>query len=238
MDEDQYGKQANFGYYGDDDSMECVPFMDSKYLKVVPNGDATTVFAATYTDSACTAGESVLITSGTNIVTCTTTSGVGYSAYASLYSLEPTLLYVGDGDCDAYNNNALANYDDGDCCEVDCSDDLFDCGCSGYSCLDPNSAGYAGVFAADGGNAVCDTDTNTAAESWDGGDCCSDTCEDLGSTTCSSSDANCKAPTSSFNDGSVDVGTCTINVDSADICFAGSETMLLENGSTIAMENV
>lgn len=43
------------------------------------------------------------------------------------------------------NNKAACDYDGGDCCHCDCDEDaVFDCGTSGYDCIDPNSECYGG----------------------------------------------------------------------------------------------
>ena len=75
----------------------------------------------------------------------------GYSCLDNRYisavpSMEPTLgssctsEWLGDGYCDTVNNNALCNYDNGDCCSSTCvSTAAYACGINGYSCLDPRS---------------------------------------------------------------------------------------------------
>lgn len=45
--------------------------------------------------------------------------------------------YVGDGECEEYNNNEACGYDGGDCCECSCVDGLFTCGENGFDCADP-----------------------------------------------------------------------------------------------------
>ena len=51
-----------------------------------------------------------------------------------------TTSWLGDGYCDDVNNNALCNYDNGDCCSSTCvSTAAYACGINGYSCLDPRS---------------------------------------------------------------------------------------------------
>eukprot|EP00903_Cladosiphon_okamuranus_P008222 g7915.t1 len=98
----------------------------------------------------------------------------------------------GDGWCDSDNNNALCDYDGGDCCECTCTTEKIpwddDYGCSGYfQCIDPaapcvdddditidmvENCGYIGGI----GNGWCDTDNNNAFCAYDGGDCCECTC--------------------------------------------------------------
>ena len=39
--------------------------------------------------------------------------------------------------CNEENNNALCEYDAGDCCEESCVDSDFECGAGGFDCLDP-----------------------------------------------------------------------------------------------------
>lgn len=46
-----------------------------------------------------------------------------------------------NGQCDEENNNASCGYDGGDCCFCTCVDyNLYQCGSSGFNCLDPNAA--------------------------------------------------------------------------------------------------
>ncbi|GMH84780.1 hypothetical protein TL16_g10024 [Triparma laevis f. inornata] len=91
--------------------------------------------------------------------------------------------YIGDGYCDNdnYHNNAVQNYDGGDCCAETCVSSHFDCGGAGYHCIDPaySSApdchvehpGYIG-------DGYCDHDGpyNTKSCNYDGGDCCVSSC--------------------------------------------------------------
>jgi hypothetical protein len=94
--------------------------------------------------------------------------------------------YLGDGYCDAtggYNTDAC-NWDEGDCCSSTCqSTSSYDCGHSGFTCLNPDGSNVDGDcevgFTSWLGDGLCDTsgNYNTESCSWDLGDCCSDTCE-------------------------------------------------------------
>ena len=51
-----------------------------------------------------------------------------------------TTSWLGDGYCDDVNNNALCNYDNGDCCSSTCvSTAAYACGYNRYNCLDPRT---------------------------------------------------------------------------------------------------
>ncbi|CAM9832115.1 unnamed protein product [Ectocarpus fasciculatus] len=52
--------------------------------------------------------------------------------------------YISDGDCDEENNTEECQYDGGDCCECDCTDDEYTCGLNGYDCLDVGSSCHGG----------------------------------------------------------------------------------------------
>ena len=50
-----------------------------------------------------------------------------------------TIEYIGDGVCDAGNNNKDCLYDGGDCCMCTCTNGpLWRCGCLGFTCVDPD----------------------------------------------------------------------------------------------------
>ena len=92
--------------------------------------------------------------------------------------------YVGDGYCDSHKrtNTAACNWDGGDCCSSTC--DLtayYQCGNYDYDCLDPDADNDACTVASSWlGDGFCDAEFgqyNTAACDWDGGDCCSSTCQ-------------------------------------------------------------
>ncbi|CAB1104085.1 unnamed protein product [Ectocarpus sp. CCAP 1310/34] len=92
-----------------------------------------------------------------------------------------------DGECNYLNNYELCNYDGGDCCEETCIDSTYKCGISGYDCWDPDqerkttevSPDYTylcnDIWLSDG---HCDDDNNVEECSFDGGDCCVDSCVD------------------------------------------------------------
>eukprot|EP00903_Cladosiphon_okamuranus_P014053 g13063.t1 len=104
---------------------------------------------------------------------------------------------MSDGYCDDDHNNLECNYDGGDCCECTCekretSDDFWGGrygGCAQFACVDPSAPCVAddditvnmlancpwvnGI-----GNGYCDLDMNTPECNYDGGDCCSCTCQE------------------------------------------------------------
>ncbi|CAM9907104.1 unnamed protein product [Pylaiella littoralis] len=108
---------------------------------------------------------------------------------------------VGNGDCDERNNNALCNYDGGDCCECTCVpreadddwNDYVSCG-GGFACIDPeaecvndddiNVEIVANCDSVQVGNGYCDQRNNIAECGYDGGDCCECTCEDRPNQKC------------------------------------------------------
>eukprot|EP00903_Cladosiphon_okamuranus_P021664 g19917.t2 len=47
-----------------------------------------------------------------------------------------------DGMCDTSHNNEECGWDGGDCCSCDCEDSFYDCGETGFNCLDPDSSCY------------------------------------------------------------------------------------------------
>eukprot|EP00750_Incisomonas_marina_P019316 INCI3285.7.p1 GENE.INCI3285.7~~INCI3285.7.p1 ORF type:complete len:1311 (-),score=195.78 INCI3285.7:228-4160(-) len=130
--------------------------------------------------------------------TCTTTTTTA----------PPPCLSAGDGQCTNECNNAIHNWDGGDCCEDTCLDEAqsYECGQVVYVCRDPSSSGYMDMgdcevdnqdWIADG---YCDIGEgydgyNTEACMWDGGDCCSSTCED-GAYACGTNGYDCLDPDS------------------------------------------
>ena len=89
----------------------------------------------------------------------------------------------GDGQCDPDNNNALCDWDRGDCCAVTnplCADNGdFPCDCQDPLGNNPTSCNALPIELGDG---ACDSFNNTEECDWDGGDCCSSTnlnCETL-----------------------------------------------------------
>ena len=83
--------------------------------------------------------------------------------------------WIGDGHCDDDNNNAVCNYDGGDCC----GDNVNMNYCSVCQCLDP---WYVQITDAPAttcqdswqGDGYCDDVNNNAECNYDGGDCCGD----------------------------------------------------------------
>ncbi|CAM9785170.1 unnamed protein product, partial [Ectocarpus fasciculatus] len=97
--------------------------------------------------------------------------------------------FFADGVCDKFHNNAECGYDGGDCCSCTCVDGgEFKCGDYGFACIDPSAecvdddgitailvenCGFPGAI----GNGICDNDNNKEECGYDGGDCCSCTCQ-------------------------------------------------------------
>jgi len=127
-----------------------------------------------------------------------------------------------------YNTEAC-QWDGGDCCESTCVDGSYTCGYNGYDCVDPSgttplattttTATTTSVatttstlpiacdveFPSYIGDAYCDAlddAYNTAACSWDGGDCCLHTCMTSDDYTCGVVGYSCRDPTS------IDFGAC------------------------------
>lgn len=109
--------------------------------------------------------------------------------------------YIGDGACDfsegAYNTERCG-WDGGDCCASTCNRELnpitsYTCGARHFECLNPaatENSNYTGPCQATPlsriGDAFCDTDAvfNSRRCSWDGGDCCPQTCASNTIYTC------------------------------------------------------
>ncbi|CAM9862268.1 unnamed protein product [Ectocarpus fasciculatus] len=99
-------------------------------------------------------------------------------------------LGIGDGWCDQENNIEQCAYDGGDCCECTCEgngdDDYWHC--RNFACVDPSAICVDDDsvtidmiencdWAAGIGDGYCSEDLNTPECAYDGGDCCSCTCE-------------------------------------------------------------
>ena len=92
--------------------------------------------------------------------------------------------WMGDGWCDEQNNVEECGYDDGDCCESTCQEDLaYVCGDEPYDCVDPSACENIGncdeispCDEPDQANGICDEDNNQVVCGYDGGDCCPSTC--------------------------------------------------------------
>ena len=83
--------------------------------------------------------------------------------------------WVGDGYCDAENNESPC-FDGGDCCESTCVTNAYECGINGYACRDPSTYDCdAAADAASVGDGTCDA-ANNVDPCYDGGDCCAETC--------------------------------------------------------------
>ena len=128
--------------------------------------------------------------------------------------------FVGDGWCDISYNNLACDWDGGDCCQDKCTG--FYCGQSIFACVDPSSSltgtcnGTAAVLA-DIGDGECENYAayNTLVCAWDGGDCCSKSCEQVADEGCTLFD--CQDPTYTSGSGT---GSCDI----ADACTSGEST--------------
>jgi hypothetical protein len=46
---------------------------------------------------------------------------------------------IGDGRCNAANNNAQCSYDGGDCCASTCVSGAYTCGSAAYNCISPGA---------------------------------------------------------------------------------------------------
>lgn len=104
---------------------------------------------------------------------------------------EGYMMEVGDGWCDAYNNNEGCDYDGGDCCQSECFSNTYPCpyDATSYDCQDPWAMENDGGFECDSsqcnpswiGDGECDTNCWFPECGWDANaqgvsDC---SCEDL-----------------------------------------------------------
>eukprot|EP00750_Incisomonas_marina_P019313 INCI3285.4.p1 GENE.INCI3285.4~~INCI3285.4.p1 ORF type:complete len:1408 (-),score=217.48 INCI3285.4:617-4840(-) len=130
--------------------------------------------------------------------TCTTTTTTA----------PPPCLSAGDGQCTNECNNAIHNWDGGDCCLSTCTAANFSCNAERFECLNPTAvenggAGNCSALPFDWvGDAYCDNAAegfNTAACGWDGGDCCLSTCSDSANYTCGATSPACLDPSASEN---------------------------------------
>eukprot|EP00750_Incisomonas_marina_P019315 INCI3285.6.p1 GENE.INCI3285.6~~INCI3285.6.p1 ORF type:complete len:210 (-),score=36.96 INCI3285.6:228-857(-) len=119
-------------------------------------------------------------------------------------------------DLEAHLNTDMCGWDGGDCCPSTCRmPDESDCDNVVYDCLDPDAddSGVVSDCTASVpswiGDGYCDNNMNDASSAyeynnpacnWDGGDCCTDTCE-AGLYDCSQGDFYCNDPSN------VDFGT-------------------------------
>ncbi|CAM9880953.1 unnamed protein product [Ectocarpus sp. 12 AP-2014] len=114
-----------------------------------------------------------------------------------------------DGDCDMSNNTEECGYDGGDCCQCDCVDgDYYECGDSGYACIDESSScvddddydpdAENTCFEAYKSDGMCDDYNNNAFCDYDGGDCCFTTCVDS-TYTCGTWGYDCLDPSSAMS---------------------------------------
>jgi len=128
-------------------------------------------------------------------------------------------IWISDGWCDLENNNAICEYDGGDCCPCDCIDADYECedhggGCD--ECLDSNStcSNYEGDCGVDCGDGECFGD-ETAEDCPE--DC--DTCSDVGGVLEWNSDGWC--------DESNNIAAC--EYDGGDCCPSDCLEFVEEN---------
>ena len=105
--------------------------------------------------------------------------------------------YIGDGYCDSDNNLGACSWDGGDCCFETCVDSYYYY-CSDNpeefsECSDPDYAAPSCDENAQA-NGNCDQSNNKEACSWDGGDCCFDTCTNETCSTVAEEFVSCLDP--------------------------------------------
>ena len=113
-----------------------------------------------------------------------------------------TVADIGNGQCDAANNNPSCGYDGGDCCPCTCDDSsVHSCADNEFNCIFPECdemvATSEGSTCIEGllDDGFCDDGNNNPSCDYDGGDCCMCTCTDDDSVTvCGSSGFNCRDP--------------------------------------------
>ncbi|CAN0528891.1 unnamed protein product, partial [Scytosiphon promiscuus] len=116
-----------------------------------------------------------------------------------------TVTDIGNGLCDAANNNPSCGYDGGDCCPCTCADSpAHACTDSEFDCIfpecdDPTAASSEDLSPAciEGliGDGFCNSENNNASCDYDGGDCCGCTCDHDGSAAvCGSYGFDCLDP--------------------------------------------
>ena len=109
---------------------------------------------------------------------------------------------IGNGRCDAANNNPSCGYDGGDCCPCTCADSPAhafadsDFNCIFPECDDPTAASEEPTCIEEWlGDGFCADENNNASCDYDGGDCCGCTCDpDLPGAVCGSSGFDCRDP--------------------------------------------
>ena len=120
-----------------------------------------------------------------------------------------TIADIGNGLCDAANNNPSCGYDGGDCCPCTCADGpAHSCADSDFNCIfpecDDTTASSSSSFeespsstCATGwvGDGFCSDENNNASCDYDGGNCCGCTCDpDLPGAVCGSFGFDCRDP--------------------------------------------
>jgi hypothetical protein len=111
--------------------------------------------------------------------------------------------WVGDGHCDhcEYNTEACG-FDGGDCCQETCDEQAhYGCTASTSHCLDPSTDEYRTSTALkffcteyNIGDGMCDTENNNELCSFDGGDCCEESCKPSATFNCDKEFFDCKDP--------------------------------------------
>jgi hypothetical protein len=147
-----------------------------------------------------------------------------------------------DGSCDEVLNTAEFDYDGGDCCHNTCVPSLYECRVGTFACKDPkvllaeqNACPLETRSLANDGR--CDAAGNTAACSYDGGDCCTATtgtnCRDPKSTQLS----ECYVPHPvKIGDGVCDpppYNAPSCNFDGGDCCDNPSSSADKSNSSAV-----
>ena len=163
--------------------------------------------------------------------------------YAHSYSSSCTApsSYIGDGYCDSVSNYAVCDWDGGDCCESTCADSVYTCGSASYNCTDPTAPDYTQSFPDCDkvvswiGDGYCDSDSNSAACDWDGGDCCESTCAES-VYACGVVAYTCADPSATDYDVATTIGISTTTTSIAMTTAAPTSCNLRLCGSTTCSE--
>ncbi|CAM9233132.1 unnamed protein product [Scytosiphon promiscuus] len=117
-----------------------------------------------------------------------------------------TLETIGDGQCNAENNNPSCGFDGGDCCPCTCSDGpLHSCinssfnNCEYPECASLTTSGEAHCIEDFHGDGFCDPDDNNPSCGFDGGDCCECSCVDGPNYSCGFNGYSCLDPACLFD---------------------------------------
>lgn len=122
----------------------CFPTEDGYYI--VYSADANNFYAHAFDNSLCSGN--AINSFSAPLDTCILEDGEDYSFKFTNIAPTPSCNddWLGDGFCDALNNNAECNYDNGDCCPDCCVDADYTCGVNGFTCLDPECQPGSGGF--------------------------------------------------------------------------------------------